>query len=73
MQPRTLSNTLFEVLASNWPDVCGDKFNIDMYIHFDLNNDFHANNLQARFPTRLGGLIDTPTWRTLGAYDLEGY
>ena len=45
MKPRTLSNTLLEVLASNWPDVCSDKFNIDMYIHFNPNNDFHANNL----------------------------
>ena len=44
----TLSNTLFKVLACNWPDVSGDKFNMDNDIHFNLNNDVsdvHANNL----------------------------
>ena len=49
MKPSTLSNTLFKVLASNWPDVSGDNFNMDSDIHlethFNLNHDVHANNL----------------------------
>ena len=49
MPPSTLSNTLFKVLASNWPDVSGHNFNMDsdlhLETHFNLNNDVHANNL----------------------------
>ena len=49
MTPSTLSNTLFKVLASNWPDVSGHNFNMDsdlhLETHFNLNNDVHANNL----------------------------
>ena len=63
MTPSTLSNTLFKVLASLWPVVSGDNFNMDSDLHFEthfnLNNDVHAHNLEARFPTyRLGGHID---------------
>ena len=49
MTPSTLSNTLFKVLASDWPDVSGDNFNMDSDLHFEthfnLNNDVHAHNL----------------------------
>ena len=49
MPPSTLSNTLFKVLASNWPDVSGNCFNMDsdlhLETHFNLNYDVHANNL----------------------------
>ena len=63
MTPSTLSITLFKVLASRWPDVSGDNFNMDSDLHletpFNLTNDVHANNLYARSPTyRLGGHID---------------
>ena len=43
MTPSTLSNTLFKVLASDWPDVSGDNFTMDSDLHFEthfnLNND----------------------------------
>ena len=49
MTPSTLSNTLFKVLASDWPDVSGDNFNMNSDLHFEthfnLNNDVHAHNL----------------------------
>jgi hypothetical protein len=49
MTRSTLSNTLFKVLASDWPDVSGDNFNMDsdlhLETHFNLNNAVHAHNL----------------------------
>ena len=49
MTPSALSNSLFKVLASDWPVDMYAPYTLDsdlhLETHFNLNNDVHANNL----------------------------
>jgi len=68
MIPSTLSNPLFKVLASLWPVVSGDNFNMDSDLHFET----HFNLTMMFMPTIFKLVFQHTDLEGTSITDLEG-